>query len=68
MLHREAARLLGIHFVALKKWIYAEKISTTKTLGKQHLVPESETKRILGQLHQKCSGDLRKGFIGRPER
>lgn len=45
----KAAKLLGIHFLTLKKWIYAGKVSAIKTLGGQYRIPESEIKRLLGQ-------------------
>ncbi len=45
----KAARLLGIHFNTMKKWIYAGKVDAIKTLGGQYRIPESEIKRLLGQ-------------------
>ncbi len=45
----KAARLLGIHFNTMKKWIYACKVDAIKTLGGQYRIPESEIKRLLGQ-------------------
>jgi len=45
----KAAKLLGIHFNTMKKWIYAGKVDAIKTLGGQYRIPESEIKRLLGQ-------------------
>lgn len=45
----KAAKLLGIHFNTMKKWIYAGKVEAIKTLGGQYRIPESEIKRLLGQ-------------------
>jgi len=43
-----AAKLLGIHFNTMKKWIYAGKVKAIKTLGGQYRIPESEIRRLLG--------------------
>lgn len=45
----KAAKVLGIHFNTLKKWIYAGNVKAIKTLGGQYRIPESEIKRLLGQ-------------------
>lgn len=45
----KAAKLLGIHFNTMKKWIYASKVKAIKTLGGQYRIPESEIRRLLGQ-------------------
>jgi excisionase family DNA binding protein len=45
----KSARMLGIHFLTLKKWIYAGKVKAIKTLGGQYRIPESEIRRLLGQ-------------------
>lgn len=44
---REAARILGVSYPALKQWIYRGKIRTMKTPGGHHRVPESEIDRLL---------------------
>ena len=45
----KTAKMLGIHFVALKRWIYASKVKAIKTLGGQYRISESEIRRLLGQ-------------------
>jgi putative resolvase len=45
----KTAKMLGIHFVPLKKWIYAGKVKAIKTLGGQYRIPESEIRRLFGQ-------------------
>jgi len=45
----KAAKLLGIHFNTMKKWIYAGKVKAIKTLGGQYRIPESEIRRLLGK-------------------
>jgi excisionase family DNA binding protein len=45
----KTAKMLGIHFLTLKKWIYAGKVKAIKTLGGQYRIPESEIRRLLGQ-------------------
>src|SRR5579859_3380188 len=44
---REAARILGISYPTLKQWIYRGKITTVKTPGGHHRVPESEIDRMI---------------------
>jgi molybdopterin-binding protein len=44
---REAARILGISYPTLKQWIYRGKISTIKTPGGHHRVPETEIDRMI---------------------
>lgn len=43
---REAANILGISYPTLKQWIYNGKITTAKTPGGHHRVPESEIDRL----------------------
>lgn len=45
----KTAKMLGIHFLTLKKWIYKGKVKAVKTLGGQYRIPESEIRRLLGQ-------------------
>jgi len=63
----KAARLLGIHFNTMKKWIYACKVDAIKTLGGQYRIPESEIKRLLGQPVRKNQA-ICEGVVRRPER
>lgn len=44
---RDAARLLGLSYPALKQWIYKGKISTIKTAGGHYRIPESELDKFL---------------------
>ena len=53
---REAANILGVSYPTLKQWIYRGKISTAKTPGGHHRVPESEIDRLLPKKLER--GDL----------
>jgi molybdopterin-binding protein len=44
---RDASKILGISYPALKQWIYKRKIKTIKTPGGHHRVPQSEIDRLL---------------------
>jgi molybdopterin-binding protein len=44
---REAARLLGISFAAIKHWILEGKIQTVKTPGGHHRIPLASLNRFL---------------------
>jgi len=39
---RDAAKVLGISYSTLKRWIHTRKIQTVKTQGGHHRIPESE--------------------------
>jgi molybdopterin-binding protein len=39
---RDAAKILGISYSTLKRWIHMKKIKTVQTQGKHHRIPESE--------------------------
>jgi len=43
----DAAQVLGISYVALKRWIYKKKIRTLKTAGGHYRIPEKEIERFL---------------------
>ncbi|TDA30720.1 MAG: IS607 family transposase [Hadesarchaea archaeon] len=45
----KAAKLLGISFITIKRWIYAGRIKAIRTPTKRYLIPESEIRRLLGQ-------------------
>jgi molybdopterin-binding protein len=47
ILPRDAARLLGISYSALKQWIYKGKIRTIRTPGGHHRIPQPELDRFL---------------------
>jgi len=44
---RDAAKLLGVSYPTLKRWIYDGKLKTIKTRGGHHRVPDSEIDRYL---------------------
>lgn len=44
---RDACRVLGVSYPALKQWIYRGKIKTMKTPGGHHRIPETEIDRLL---------------------
>lgn len=44
---RDAARLLGLSYPALKRWIYKGKIAAIKTAGGHYRIPESELDTFL---------------------
>jgi excisionase family DNA binding protein len=61
----KTAKMLGIHFVTLKKWIYAGKVKAIKTPGGQYRISESEIRRLPRQpAPKKQSYNLREGFPG----
>lgn len=44
----EAAKLIGVSFRTIKRWIFSEKISVLKTPSGRYRVPKSEIERIRG--------------------
>jgi hypothetical protein len=44
----EAAKLLGVSFITVKRWIYAGKIKALKTPSGRYRIPENEIQRWLG--------------------
>jgi molybdopterin-binding protein len=44
---RDAAKVLGISYSTLKRWIHTRKIQTVKTQGGHHRIPESELDKHL---------------------
>jgi molybdopterin-binding protein len=50
---REAARMLGMSYPAIKQWIYRKKLRTVQTPGGHHRVPLSEIDRYLGEPKRK---------------
>jgi molybdopterin-binding protein len=44
---RDAAKVLGISYSTLKRWIHTRKLRTVKTQGGHHRIPESELHRHL---------------------
>src|SRR5215471_16349315 len=49
---RDACKVLGVSYPALKQWIYKGKIKTVKTPGGHHRIPESEIDRLLPAIPQ----------------
>lgn len=52
---REACKVLGISYPAIKQWIYKGKIKTVKTPGGHHRIPEGEIDRFLPAIPQRGS-------------
>src|SRR5712671_5386320 len=50
---RDACKVLGVSYPALKQWIYKGKIKTVKTPGGHHRIPESEIDRLLPAVPQR---------------
>ena len=44
---RDAAKVLGISYSTLKRWIHTRKLQTVKTQGGHHRIPESELDKHL---------------------
>lgn len=44
---RDAAKVLGISYSTLKRWIHTRKLRTVKTQGGHHRIPESELDKHL---------------------
>jgi molybdopterin-binding protein len=60
---REAAQVLGVSYPTLKVWIYKKKISTIKTAGGHHRIPESQLDRFLHRAGERCDvAEKRSGF------
>jgi molybdopterin-binding protein len=50
---RQACKVLGVSYPALKQWIYKGKIKTTKTPGGHHRIPATEIDRLLPAVPQR---------------
>ena len=46
---KEAAKRIGISYPTIKQWIYDGKITSIKTPGGHHRIPESEVYRLSGE-------------------
>ena len=46
---RDACKVLGVSYPALKQWIYKGKVKTVKTPGGHHRIPEHEIDRLVRQ-------------------
>lgn len=45
---QEAARLAGVSYQTLKKWIYEGKLHSITTAGGHHRIPQRELDRVIG--------------------
>jgi len=52
---RDAAKILGISYSTLKRWILTHQLRTVKTRGGHHRIPESELDKYLYRAPQKAS-------------
>jgi len=59
---REAARMLGISYPAIKKWILAGKLKTGKTPGGHHRIALSSLKPYLGKDAAKPKAESRERY------
>jgi molybdopterin-binding protein len=55
---RDACKILGISYPALKQWIYKRKIKTVKTPGGHHRVPQSEIDRLLPDIPRRAGASV----------
>lgn len=53
---RDAAKILGISYATLKRWVLTGRLRTVKTPGGHHRVPESELDRYLYRAPRKDPG------------
>jgi molybdopterin-binding protein len=51
---RDAAKMLGISYSTLKRWILTRQLRTVKTRGGHHRIPESELDKYLHRAPQKA--------------
>lgn len=51
---RDAAKILGISYSTLKRWILTRQLRTVKTRGGHHRIPESELDKYLYRAPQKA--------------
>jgi molybdopterin-binding protein len=50
---RDACKVLGVSYPALKQWIYKGKVKTVKTPGGHHRIPETEIDRLVPAVPQR---------------
>lgn len=62
---RDACKVLGVSYPALKQWIYKGKIKTVKTPGGHHRIPEAEIDRFLPAVPQRTSVQRRRASFRR---
>ena len=57
---RDACKVLGVSYPAMKQWIYKGKIKTVKTPGGHHRIPEMEIDRLLPPVRERGSVQSRR--------
>jgi molybdopterin-binding protein len=57
---RDAAKVLGISYSTLKRWIHTRKLQTVQTQGGHHRIPESELDKHLHVASRKTSPPQRR--------
>jgi molybdopterin-binding protein len=51
----EAAKVLGVRVETLRRWERDEKLTTTRTQGRQRMVPAAEVARLLSERRQQSA-------------
>jgi molybdopterin-binding protein len=59
---REAAAEIGVSYATIKQWILAGKLSSTKTPGGHHRIPQSALRPLLKNASSKTRIDSRERF------
>ncbi|MBS7611468.1 helix-turn-helix domain-containing protein [Candidatus Bathyarchaeota archaeon] len=54
----EAAKILGVSFRTVKRWIYSGKISVTKTVGGHHRVSREVVDRLRSEVEDQFAIDV----------
>jgi molybdopterin-binding protein len=62
---RDAAKVLGISYSTLKRWIHTRKLRTVKTQGGHHRIPESELDKHLHFAEKRMPLPLRRAQFRR---
>ena len=62
---RDAAKVLGISYSTLKRWIHTLKLQTVQTQGGHHRIPESELDKHLYVAARRAPLPQRRAELGR---
>ena len=54
----EAAKILGVSFRTIKRWIYGKKISAIKTVGGHYRIHKTEIERLRSQVEDQFANDI----------
>jgi len=54
----EAAKIIGVSFRTIKRWIYAGRIRTLKTAGGHYRIPRDEIKRLLSETEDQFAAKI----------